>query len=212
MECGNMDLFDFIKKCPLGRIPDNVAIDLLIQIFSAISYLHGKSIIHCDIKPENFVVIFDKNNMPVLKLIDFQSVIIKNKSKIHNQNFKGTTYYKPPEGFGNSYINEKVDEWAVGIIMYIMLTGYEPFGDVSNLENSIKFQNIDFNKIKNPSLRILNQKLLNRDPLYRISAKEGIEMLNKIKKNIMLEKRGLKIHNNRININNQKICLYNYHM
>ena len=79
MEYGDMDLFDFISKCPLGKIPDTVAIDLLIQILNSISYLHDNSIIHCDIKPENFVVIFDKNNMPTIKLLDFGNAIYKNK-------------------------------------------------------------------------------------------------------------------------------------
>ena len=72
MELGDTDLFELIINSPNGIIPDSLAIDLLIQIFEVIDFLHSNNIIHCDIKPENFVLKFDKNhkNTPILKLID----------------------------------------------------------------------------------------------------------------------------------------------
>ena len=200
MEYGDMDLFDFIRKCPLGKIPDAVAIDLLIQILNAISYLHDNFIIHCDIKPENFVVVFDKNNLPVIKLLDFGNAIYKNKNKINAKNFRGTEFYKAPETFENSIFNEKVDEWAVGIIMYMMLTGREPFEEGENLENSIKFKTINFDKIQNQKLREINEKLLCRDSEKRIDAREGIMMLRNIKNNfdVMKNKNGMNLNNIKI--------------
>ena len=205
MEYGNMDLYDFISKCPLGKIPDTVAIDLLIQILNSISYLHDNSIIHCDIKPENFIVIFDKNNMPTIKLLDFGNAIYKNKYKINSQNFRGTQFYKAPEAFGNSVFDEKVDEWAVGIIMYMMLTGGEPFEGGANLENSIKFKKINFDKIINQNLREINEKLLCKDFNKRISAKEAVMMLRNIKNNYG----GLK-NQNGLNLNRKKIGFHNF--
>ena len=205
MEYGDMDLFDFISKCPLGKIPDTVAIDLLIQILNSISYLHDNSIIHCDIKPENFIVIFDKNNMPTIKLLDFGNAIYKNKYKINSQNFRGTQFYKAPEAFDNSVFDEKVDEWAVGIIMYMMLTGGEPFEGGANLENSIKFKKINFDKIINQNLREINEKLLCKDFNKRISAKEAVMMLRNIKNNYS----GLK-NQNGLNLNRTKIGFHNF--
>ena len=198
MEYGDMDLFDFIKKCPLGKIPDTVAIDLIYQILNAISYLHDNSIIHCDIKPENFIVIFDKNNNPVIKLLDFGNAIYKNKYKITSQNFRGTNFYKAPEILENSIFNEKVDEWAVGLIMYIMLTGKEPFDEGDNIKN-----NINFNKIENQKLREINEKLLCKDPNKRISAREGMMMLRNIKSLGGLRK-------NETNLKNTKIGYLNF--
>ena len=205
MEYGDMDLFDFISKCPLGKIPDTVAIDLLIQILNSISYLHDNSIIHCDIKPENFIVIFDKNNMPTIKLLDFGNAIYKNKYKINSQNFRGTQFYKAPECFENSIFNEKVDEWAVGIIMYIMLTGEEPFEGGVNLENNIKFKKINFAKIKNQKLREINEKLLCRNVEKRINAKEAVMILESIKNNYNAFK-----NKNGFYLNNAKIGLHNF--
>ena len=58
------DLFDFIIGCPLGHLPADIVIDLLIQIFDVVDYLHsGKGIIHRDLKPENFMIKIDNFNL-----------------------------------------------------------------------------------------------------------------------------------------------------
>ena len=113
-----------------------------------------------------------------LKLIDFGNVRKKPKNKERLFNFCGTKEYMSPETLENSGFNEKVDEWAAGIIMYNMLTGADPF--------------------KNEKLRNLNKKLLNRYMAKRISAKEALEEIINIKNEM--------IYNNMNNLNkNQNI-------
>ena len=180
MECGKMDLFEYISKCPSQIIPENTAIEFLIQMLESISFLHSNNIIHCDIKPENFILIFDKENIPIIKLFDFGSAIMKTNN--NTQKFKGTLFYEAPEALNNFGYDEKIDEWGIGVIMYIMLLGEEPFdGEGLELENSIKYKRIEFEKIQNIGLRAVNEKLLCRNPSNRISARQGIEMLQKIK-------------------------------
>jgi serine/threonine protein kinase len=189
MELGDTDLFEFILNSPLGAIPDDLAIDMLIQIFEAIDYLHNvENIVHCDIKPENFVIKFDKKNgnKPILKLVDFGNARRKPINKERLFNFCGTTEYMAPETIDNCGFNEKVDEWAAGVIMFNMLTGADPFSSNNDLEyqDNIKFKNIKFEYIKNESLRELNKKLLNRFMAKRITAKEALKELRQIKKNL----------------------------
>ena len=178
------DLFDFILNHPLGHLPDDIAIDLLIQIFEVLDYLHTeKNIIHRDLKPENFLVYIDENNNPILKLIDFglATYIPKDNKKLNE--IVGTRAYSAPEVIEKCGYSEKIDEWATGVIMFNMLTGYEPFvgKTPSQLKDNIRFSRIKFELIKNEELRELDKKLLNRYVQKRISAKEALEVINNIK-------------------------------
>ena len=150
------DLFDFIVGCPLGHLPADIVIDLLIQIFSVVDYLHSeKGIVHRDLKPENFMIKIDQNNKPKIKLIDFgfATYIPKNGEKL--KEFLGTREYAAPEILQSEGYLEKVDEWAIGVIMYNMLTGYEPFkgNTPSEIKDSVLYAAIKFEKIEDVDLR-----------------------------------------------------------
>ena len=192
MEPGETDLFELIINSPLGYIPEENSIHFLIQIFEVIDYLHNTvNIVHCDIKPENFVIKFDKEKgyLPTLKLIDFGNVRRKPMNKQRLFNFSGTKEYMAPEAMENCGFNEKVDEWAAGIIMFNMLTGADPFispnDDDSEYRDNIRFKEIKFGYIKNEKLRELNKKLLNRYMAKRITAKEALEELKEIRNDLI---------------------------
>ena len=178
------DLFDFILNHPLGHLPDDMAIDLMIQIFEVLDYLHSvKNIVHRDLKPENFLVQIDEDNKPILKLIDFgfAAYIPHENDKLNK--IVGTRAYSAPEVFEKTGYREKVDEWSAGVIMFNMLTGYEPFvgKTPSQLIDSIKYDKVNFDLIQNKELRAINNKLLNRDVQKIISAKEALGEIYKLK-------------------------------
>ena len=114
-----------------------------------------------------------------------------------------------PETMENYGFNEKVDEWAAGVIMFNMLTGCDPFSsnNDSQYEENIKFKKIKFEYIKNKSLRELNKKLLNRNIDERITAKEALEEIKNIQKNLKLNFSFDALKNNKeneIKLNNVK--------
>ncbi len=178
------DLFDFITGCPLGHLPADIVIDLLIQIFEVVDYLHTvKGIVHRDLKPENFMIKINKFNKPQIKLIDFGFATYIPPEGEKLREYLGTREYAAPEILEGTGYREKVDEWAIGVIMYNMLTGYEPFkGETpSEIKDSILFATIKFDKIEDNDLRELNEKLLKRFVSRRITCKEALLEVKRIK-------------------------------
>lgn len=93
----------------------------MTKLFGAINHCHASGIVHRDIKPENIMIGKDKE----LKLIDFGlSKANKDKGKLHT--IAGTPFYMAPEVLDGGY-NYKADIWSLGVLLYILLSGYLPF-------------------------------------------------------------------------------------
>ena len=178
------DLYDFIVNSPINHLPLDLCIDLTVQILDVLNYIHNEvGIMHRDLKPENFMITIDKYNHPVIKLIDFgfATFIPKNGKMIHE--FLGTPQYCSPEIVSRFGYNEKSDIWAAGVILFNMITGYEPFSGESlySLSDDIKYKKINFEYIKDDKLRSLVEKMLQREISKRINAKDAFEIAKKIK-------------------------------
>ena len=97
------------------------------QVCEAVNQLHSSRIIHRDIKPEN-IVLHEVNIhlfQNVIKLCDFGwSVHLDNKLRT---TFCGTPIYVCPEILRGKEYDQKIDIWALGIMMYEMLVGENPF-------------------------------------------------------------------------------------
>jgi serine/threonine-protein kinase len=114
-------LDSFIHK--KGRLKSDEAEKILLQIVSALKYLHGKNIIHRDIKPSNFKV--EKDG--IVKMLDFGIAKNQYTPKLTQMGFVvGTTEYMAPEQFEQK-VEEKSDVWSLGVMTYEMLTGELPF-------------------------------------------------------------------------------------
>ena len=178
------DLFDFITGCPTGHLPTDIAIELLLQMFDVINYLHNVAhVIHRDLKPENFMIRIDANNRPILKLIDFGLATFCPKGGDLLKQFVGTPEYAAPELCNKNGYGEKVDEWAMGVIMFNMLTGFEPFNgnNREQLKYNITYGTIQFDYIQENDLKELNKLLLERNISKRISSGDAYKMLLQMK-------------------------------
>ncbi len=185
------DLFDFITKSPEGKLTDENALNLLIQVLETLYYLHDEmNICHRDIKPENFLVEILDNGETNLKLIDFGFAC---EIKDNLKDYLGTPTYIAPEIIKREFYNEKVDIWSTGILFFNMLTGCQPYNsnDYIPLDEQVLNKSIPFGKIENDKLKNLCKKLLVKDPIKRLSAKESLEkaydLRDEIEKNELFE-------------------------
>ena len=118
------ELFNHILD--FGPVSEKVCQHVIQCIMSALIYLHDRGIIHRDIKAEN-VIYYEKKDgtKPVVKLIDFGfSTILKHDL---TGSFLGTSGYIAPEIRQNHHYNSSVDNWACGVLMYMMLSAQLPF-------------------------------------------------------------------------------------
>ncbi|XP_017086161.2 serine/threonine-protein kinase GG21441 [Drosophila eugracilis] len=117
------DLFDAITQ--VTRFSESQSRIMIRHLGSAMSYLHSMGIVHRDIKPENLLVELDKHgNVVELKLADF-GLACEVKELLYA--VCGTPTYVAPEILLEAGYGLKIDVWAAGIILYILLCGFPPF-------------------------------------------------------------------------------------
>ncbi|XP_068140438.1 serine/threonine-protein kinase GA29083 isoform X1 [Drosophila tropicalis] len=117
------DLFDAITQ--VTRFSESQSRVMIRHLGSAMSYLHSMGIVHRDIKPENLLVeIDDAGNVIQLKLADF-GLACEVTEPLYA--VCGTPTYVAPEILLEVGYGLKIDVWAAGIILYILLCGFPPF-------------------------------------------------------------------------------------
>jgi len=177
--CQDGELYNQITK----RFNETQIAVMFKQIFSGLSYLHSNNIIHRDLKLENILISdiekIDNLELFDIKIIDFGTAKIYDKSHKKQKAIVGSSYYIAPEVLKRNY-DEKCDMWSCGVILYMLLVGHAPF-DGETDEDIIKSIKVGVYKkneeryIKgSEELKDLISKLLKMDPKERISAKEAL--------------------------------------
>ena len=110
------------------------AIDLTIQILKAARFAHRRGIIHRDIKPHN-VIVDDEGRA---KVTDFGIARAGASDMTETGSIMGTAQYLSPEQAQGHAVSAASDQYAIGIVLYEMLTGHVPFDGESAVTIALK--------------------------------------------------------------------------
>ena len=193
-----------------GVLTQRQTIEITQQILNGIAAAHKKKIVHRDLKPGNIFLAKDEDNRQVVKILDFGiSKIIKDGHALTSVNpprstdvssdpvvesarlkteigmVMGTPGYMAPESLtGQGVVDHRVDLFAVGVLVFEMLTGQRPFRGRTHREIMISTgtQPVpllrDINPEVTPEMEQLCLMALAKDPDYRFhTAEEFIEFL-----------------------------------
>jgi serine/threonine protein kinase len=134
------EMFDHLIK--LGAYSEADSARLVREACKALCFIHGIGVVHGDLKPENLMLSTDRSEDGTIKLVDFGCAhIISDQDKVEPKGSEkqviggNTPAYCPPEALVRTNVDPlkpSIDMWALGIILYIMLTGLHPFDMAGN--------------------------------------------------------------------------------
>ena len=162
------DLKDCIRQ--RGALHPIEAVRIMMQIVSAIAAAHQNRIIHRDIKPQNILIDREGN----VKITDFGiAVALSDTSLTQTNTLLGSVHYLSPEQARGGMATIQTDIYALGIVLYELLTGRVPFDGESAVSIALKHFQEPLPPVVNPtamvpqSLENIVLKATAKDPMNR---------------------------------------------
>lgn len=176
MELCETTLKGFLHKHAIKKFSEREARAFFTEVCRGVKYLQSKNVVHRDIKFENILI--DSNNN--LKLADFGLAKLMDEASLTTTTC-GSTHIMAPEIFKRQPYGKATDIWALGVVLFGMLTGDECiFKNVNRVEYEERmkhFKMITFPPDTDLSLqaRDLIVKILNPDPSKRLTIDQILE-------------------------------------
>jgi pimeloyl-ACP methyl ester carboxylesterase/tRNA A-37 threonylcarbamoyl transferase component Bud32 len=113
------------QKIGRGPLPLAAALDYAVQVAAGLAHAHAAGLVHRDIKPANLIVTSGER----VKILDFGiAKVASATAKITRTGMVlGTLTYMSPEQASGERVDHRSDLWALGVVLYEMLTGRQPF-------------------------------------------------------------------------------------
>ncbi|MHC4150206.1 MAG: protein kinase domain-containing protein, partial [Planctomycetota bacterium] len=112
------------ERIERGPMALDEALDIAVQVAQGISRAHEENIVHRDIKPANIII----TNRGEVKIVDFGLAKLAGRTMLTKEGTTmGTVAYMSPEQSQGAEVNHRSDIWALGAVLYEMVTGQRPF-------------------------------------------------------------------------------------
>ncbi len=183
---------EFVKKRRDGEEVLNQLLEIFLKVCDGVSYAHSQKVLHLDLKPENIqvgiygeVIICDWGLGKLIGSPDYDSWefdrMLLNPDLLNNMTradeVRGTPGFMSPEQVKKKRVYKQSDIYALGAILYSILTGYPPIeGELDDVLNRTRMGEIDPPKKRNkkcsvhPSLSAVTMKALAVNPRERYSS------------------------------------------
>lgn len=160
-------------------MPLNYALDLIIGVCDGIGYAHRAGLVHCDVKPHNVIVTPDQR----VKVADFGIARAVSDATQHEKMSQvwGTPQYFAPEQASGEAMTPATDVYAIGVMLFEMLTGRLPFTAESHTAMALKHLQekpplvSEFNPAVPHQIALVINKVLAKEPTgrYRTAGQLG---------------------------------------
>jgi eukaryotic-like serine/threonine-protein kinase len=127
-----VDLERMLQQTPDRQLPVRDAIEFVLQACEALAECHQIGIVHRDLKPSNLFCTHGADGLPIIKLLDFGISKLGpatiDGAMTGKNSIMGSPRYMSPEQFSApAEVDHRTDIWALGIILYELVTGAVPF-------------------------------------------------------------------------------------
>jgi serine/threonine-protein kinase len=152
-----------------GRIPTSEALEFARQIAEGLNAAHRAGVVHRDLKPANIIVLPNGS----IRIFDFGLATARDETFADSGSRFGTASYMSPEQLRGENVDARADLWALGVVLYEMLSGHKPFvgQDAAAVAHSILNEeplSLSAHRIDVPEeIERLVMQLLRKDPNER---------------------------------------------
>jgi serine/threonine-protein kinase len=199
----------------VGRFDVDAAVGAAIPVLEALDAAHRAGIIHRDLKPENVFIAFDAaRGMAVVRLLDFGIAKVLDATGPSPRTRTGVVfgtpdYLSPEQATGDAPLDGRSDLFAVGVLLYELLTGTRPFRAPTAVATAFKVVHAEAPQISSAGVHVdsrlesVVQRLLQKDPAKRFPT--AVDVIRELDRVVPEVSRRVNSLNRIINVNRRTV-------
>ena len=171
-----------------GPLPAERVARIVLQMCDSLAEAHKNGIVHRDLKPENVILVRNQAHPDFVKILDFGLAKVQginDEDQVHSQrDIFGTPFYMSPEQIRAAAVDGRSDIYAVGALMYKMLTGKPVFAHKNTfdilkahlMDAPAKMATVVPNNLVPPAMERIVLKALQKDPSMRFASMDEMAL------------------------------------